>query len=440
VPGWIGSGVLIGMSHENNRAAPVMKGRRARLVILAGIGCFVAPTAAQAGEPWATWGQANADVGHWLVQAVTWFGNLAVNRSVAAALVNHTGGTLNKSGSGHDHGSFWQSPPGQIAPGGFGGWLSAQSGVATGTEGWVSYKTPDGVTVEPSWDNPYIGSNSCDVTLSGSAKYRYRVTKSCGSGNVTSNQYDIYDQPSRWCAVFRPSTSGEWVLRGVSQSELQTQRDWSYANNWRVESVQPFVWGGQIRYNAVFRPGSFGERSIFNWSYDDFRAEYDRLWSQGWRISWLRLVELNGQHGYSVVFRQSTSAEWGIYREPDSTVTTTISNAAAQGWRIHTMQPYADGSNVFYILIFKPGTGTQMFQKSELLTNLSTRYTAHMNAGRRLLTLTPFVVGGQSRYAAVWVPSTAQEFLIFDYQYDDFATVYNDAIGDGMRLTGIVTY
>lgn len=106
-------------------------------------------------------------------------------RSVVLIVENLTKLTLNKTGDHHDHGG-WATPPDiQISPqkADVYGSQSLGGAIGTGTQGNVTY-SGDGLTLNVSWDNPFIGSNSCDASISGPSSCRYNVIHECGSGNT----------------------------------------------------------------------------------------------------------------------------------------------------------------------------------------------------------------------------------------------------------------
>ena len=49
---------------------------------------------------------------------------------------------------------------------------SESNGAATGTAGWATYDSPDG-EIKITWSNPFIGANSFDVAVPGSAQAQW---------------------------------------------------------------------------------------------------------------------------------------------------------------------------------------------------------------------------------------------------------------------------
>jgi hypothetical protein len=122
---------------------------------------------------------------------------LTEGRSCAIAVVNDTDSTLTVSSVTQDHGGFAPGavpdpsiPPRQI--GYFGSQSSADS-VGTGCEGHMTYKSDAGFTYTIHWDNPFLGSNSCDDALTDASGnslgdesgYSHFCDNSVGNQNAT---------------------------------------------------------------------------------------------------------------------------------------------------------------------------------------------------------------------------------------------------------------
>ena len=104
-------------------------------------------------------------------------------RSVVLEVDNRTDVPLQAVSSSHKHGGFLQLlPHGQIPPGHYSVFTSGAIGVATGTEGNVTY-AGDGFNLVVYWKNPYVGSNKCWTNLSGPNAGNYQVFSPCGRGN-----------------------------------------------------------------------------------------------------------------------------------------------------------------------------------------------------------------------------------------------------------------
>ena len=106
------------------------------------------------------------------------------SRSVQIHFFNNTNTTLSLMDSNLGHGQWSDSdtPPQQIVPNAQNvQWGSESAGLATGTQGSVTYALSAGGTVVISWDNPFSGSNG--YSIQAPAGYQARYTG--GDGNST---------------------------------------------------------------------------------------------------------------------------------------------------------------------------------------------------------------------------------------------------------------
>jgi hypothetical protein len=111
------------------------------------------------------------------------------SRSVNVNFVNHSDVALIRGSGNLSHGIWTTQPPLRIEAAATVGWESESNGVATGTEGEVTYniETGPGQTAGSAhfhWDNPFAGSNSYDD----STPVGYKADRSGGDGdNATVN-------------------------------------------------------------------------------------------------------------------------------------------------------------------------------------------------------------------------------------------------------------
>jgi len=139
---------------------------------------FVAGAAKAAGE----------ELGKEAVQQI--LGVLEGERAVALVVENDTDFFLTKTDDSHAHGGFKVPPLFNIPPHNLMAFGSQSSGFLTGTEGDVTF-TGGGLTFIVSWDNPFIGSNSGDATMSGAETNKYQVDHIIGNGNHSQNRYAL---------------------------------------------------------------------------------------------------------------------------------------------------------------------------------------------------------------------------------------------------------
>lgn len=71
-------------------------------------------------------------------------------------------------------------------------WKSESQGIWVGTEGNVVYGLPDGqTTVTLTWDNPYIGTNSFNIEITGPQAIGYVVHHDNASGDDATVEFTI---------------------------------------------------------------------------------------------------------------------------------------------------------------------------------------------------------------------------------------------------------
>jgi len=111
-------------------------------------------------------------------------------RSVTITLSNRTGYTLSRANWVVDHGIWSTLPPETIANHTTVTWATESNGFLTGTEGHIYYWIGDtNQWVYLHWDNPYVGSNSYDQSVSGGG---FEVDPSGrGDGNDSSIKYVV---------------------------------------------------------------------------------------------------------------------------------------------------------------------------------------------------------------------------------------------------------
>ena len=118
----------------------------------------------------------------------------AGSRSVLLEVDNNTNEDLWAVSGGHKQGGFGLLPHALIAPRSYDAFGSKSKRPFTGTEGRVVY-AGNGINLTVSWNNPWAGSNKCNVTLSGPRAASYRVFWACGAGNKNAHmRYSVYSR------------------------------------------------------------------------------------------------------------------------------------------------------------------------------------------------------------------------------------------------------
>ncbi len=112
--------------------------------------------------------------------------------SVTSTFVNNSGSALIGIGGQLDHGEWTNNnkPPARIEAGETVSWESESDGIATGTEGEVQYQIEGtSITMNLHWDDPFVGSNSFDIT--GLDNVGYHTTADGQQGDNVSASYSI---------------------------------------------------------------------------------------------------------------------------------------------------------------------------------------------------------------------------------------------------------
>jgi hypothetical protein len=119
-------------------------------------------------------------------------GSLTGGRSCVLHINNNTDLTLNKTGEDLSHGGWGMPPESQIPPKHALVFGAESSGFMTGAEGKVTF-SGGGVDLVVYWDNPWAGSNGCDLTVSGPKAGDVRPNHACGVGNEGAHMlYELY--------------------------------------------------------------------------------------------------------------------------------------------------------------------------------------------------------------------------------------------------------
>ncbi len=114
------------------------------------------------------------------------------SRSVIIEVGNGSNTTLRAVSYRNQHGGFGINPRGEIPSNTWNVFGAKSTGIATGTEGSVTY-AGNGINFTVYWDNPYAGSNKCKATLSGPNAGNYRAFYACGRGNKNAHMtYQLF--------------------------------------------------------------------------------------------------------------------------------------------------------------------------------------------------------------------------------------------------------
>jgi len=192
-------------------------------------------------------------------------------RTVVLEIDNNTNVMLTLVADEHEHGG-WGEPPVSEIPAGmalvFG---SRDRGFMTGTKGNVTY-SGDGFTITASWDNPFLGSNSCELRLEGPNSYRYWIHNECGAGNTNAKmRYELFAanvDVARYGAVVKLQHAATSLLLhshplhyghpgGSGQQQVTCFGGYDDNDNWRLKGPDgvagEFRAGERVQHGDVIR-------------------------------------------------------------------------------------------------------------------------------------------------------------------------------------------
>ena len=132
----------------------------------------------------------------------------AASRSVQVQFVNKSDVGLSRTGDNLDHGCWTTEAPARIEANSTVTWESESCGVATGTEGEADYALDTGGTAHFHWDNPFVGSNSYDESVS---PVGYAASHSGGDGDNATVTWN-FDCSSSTC----DGIPDDWKKNGVN--------------------------------------------------------------------------------------------------------------------------------------------------------------------------------------------------------------------------------
>ena len=132
----------------------------------------------------------------------------AAARSVIVNFTNLSDTALVLASDNLDHGCWTVQPPGRIEAGSTVTWESESCGFLTGTEGEADFTIETGGSAHFHWDNPFVGSNSYDQSVSGPG---YLANHSGGGGNNATVSF-TFNCSSSTC----DGIPDDWKQNGVT--------------------------------------------------------------------------------------------------------------------------------------------------------------------------------------------------------------------------------
>lgn len=114
------------------------------------------------------------------------------DRAVVLEVQNLTNKPLKLATHEHVHGGFSEPPSIVIPPGQADVFGSTDISVKHGTEGKVTYESEEGFLFKVEWNNPVLGSTSCNATVVGSNSGNFEPVSICGAGHTAHMQYSVF--------------------------------------------------------------------------------------------------------------------------------------------------------------------------------------------------------------------------------------------------------
>lgn len=244
-------------------------------------------------------------------------GTINAPRSVILTITNHTNAPLRKVREKLDHGGWAATPTAEIPPGQtlvFGATSSAWS-VATGTEGSITY-AGEGIEMTAYWNNPFIGSNSCNITVTGPNSIKYIGTRQCGAGNTNAQmRYELKPLSSPVFGAIRD----KWMqFQGTLGNPLDAEKP-TFDGVGRSQQFQGGIisWHPETGAHVVW--GLIGERWLrigreqFGYPITDELTTPDRIG----RYNHFKAVHLSNKPDSSIYWTQQTGAHevYGAIRD-----------------------------------------------------------------------------------------------------------------------------
>ncbi len=244
----------------------------------------------------------------------------------------------------------------------------------------------------------------------------------------------------RYDTVWRPGTTAETQLYGMSFDQYQKNYDDLWKKGERIYRLNTYIENGQRRYDAVWRPGATAETQLYGMSFDQYQQHYDDLWKKGERVYLLNTYIENGQRRYDAVWRPGTTAETQLYGMSFDQYQKQYNDLWKKGERIYLLNTYVQNGQRQYDAVWRPDTTaeTQLYGMS--FDQYQQHYDDLWKKGERVYLVNTYIENGQRRYDAVWRPGTTAETQLYGMSFDQYQKQYNDLWKKGERIYLLNTY
>jgi hypothetical protein len=396
-------------------------------------------------------------------------------RSTHVTLTNLAGRlNLRKTSEELDHGEWTSHPPALV--GNRADWESESDGFATGTEGRVAYEIENDTggavgTLNLHWDNPFVGSNSYDESVSPQADVTgngFTVVHRGGGGNNADVEFVLLsgrcevnpDNGEISCSVFQPDTASAtqryaaiWqkdggptfhARHGLTADQYQQTFDELVGLGFRPTVVDGYEVGGEDRFAAVFelRPGpAFQARHGL--TSDQYQQFFDEMTGQGFRPTDVSGYELNGEARYAAVFEQNDgrgfAARHGLTADQYQQA---FDELTGQGFRPTDVSGFGVNGEAHYAAIFEQNDGRGFAGRHGLTADQYQQAFDELTAqGLLPSSVSGFNIGGEDSYAAIFDQRDGPPFVArHGLSADQYQATFDEMIAQGFRLTEVSGY
>jgi hypothetical protein len=397
------------------------------------------------------------------------------SRSTHVVLENQAGSfNLRRTKAELDHGIWKDEPP--LLIGNKAEWESESDGFLTGTEGRVTYALEDvdgnGLgELALHWDNPFVGSNSYDESVSPKAQDAtdsgFSIAHVGGGGDNATVRFVLFSgfcqadgdgfvcslaspvqgtrQSPRYAGIWEQRPGPSWHARhGLSSAQYQAAFDDLVSRGFRLVDVSGYGIDGQDFYAAIWEQNdgrSWAARHGL--TSDQYQKAFDEHVRKGFRLVDVSGYEVGGEARYAAIFQQNDGRSWSArHGLTAAQYQQTFDEHVRQGFRLVDVSGYGIGGQDFYAAIFEQNDGRSWAARHGLTSQqYQQAFDDFVRQGFRPVRVSGYSVGGQDRYAAIFErtsgPAWAARHALTSDQYQQ---AFNELLTEGFRLVQVNGY
>jgi hypothetical protein len=394
-------------------------------------------------------------------------------RSTHVTLTNESGNNLLLQTDSLEHGEWTTRPPKVI--GNRGEWASESNGFATGTEGHVRYNMVDLDDskigeVALHWDNPFVGSNSYDESVSPAADELgdgFTVIHLDGSGNDANVEFQVLNgacqvddsgevscsQASpittavdhRYASVWVQEAGPGWHARhNLTADEYQAAFDLLLAQNCRLIDVSGHGGGGEERYAGIWVQGDGPAfRARHRADADQWQQFFDESTSQGFRPTNISCYSVGNQGLFAGVFEQSPGAPFAArHNITGDEYQQAFDELTGQGFRPVKVSGCSLNGEERFAAIFEQRDGPAFTARHRIgADEYQQAFDQLTGQGFQPTCVSGYNHNGEDRYAAIFEqvggpPFQARHRLTPEQHQQTF----NELVGQGFRMVDVSGY